>query len=61
MVDDVGGRGIAAGTAEPLATRQTSDDRTGIMDTAIPGQIYWLAFWRQLLGVNHYLRACMGG
>jgi hypothetical protein len=35
MVDNVGGRGVASGTAEPLAASEASDDSTRVMDTAV--------------------------
>lgn len=35
VVDDVGGRRVAAGAAEPFTARKTSDHGAWIVDTAI--------------------------
>ena len=35
MVDDVGGRGVAAGTTEPFAACKASDNTGGIMNAAV--------------------------
>ena len=35
MIDNVGGRSITAGTAEPFGTSKTFDDTARIMNTAI--------------------------
>ena len=37
MVDYVGGGGVAAGTAEPLAASQASDNGTWVVNTAVSG------------------------
>ena len=38
MIDYVGGRGVAASAAEPLATSQASDNGTWVMYTTVSRQ-----------------------
>ena len=35
VVDDVGGRGVASGAAEPFLASQTSDNAAGVVDAAV--------------------------
>jgi hypothetical protein len=35
VIDDVGGRGVATGTAKPLATSKTSDNAAGVVNTTV--------------------------
>jgi hypothetical protein len=39
MVDDVGGRGIATGAAEPLVTTKALYYRAGVVNSAVSTQI----------------------
>jgi hypothetical protein len=43
MIDDVGGRGVAAGAAEPFVTGEAFDDASCIVNAAITAQNIFLA------------------
>ena len=36
VVDNMGRRGVAAGAAEPFIARETFDNATGVVDSAVP-------------------------
>lgn len=38
VVDDVRGRGVPTGAAEPLGTTETADDGAWVVDAAIAGR-----------------------
>ena len=60
MIDDVGGRGVAAGAAEPLVTGEALDDASRIVNTAITAQNIFLAtmfLFAQLLHTKTYAQA----
>jgi hypothetical protein len=37
MVDNVGGRGVSAGAAEPFGASQATDDAAGVVDATVAG------------------------
>jgi hypothetical protein len=60
MVDDVGGRGIAPGTAEPLVAGEAFDDASCIMNATITARDIFLAtkfLFAQLPHIETYAQA----